>query len=70
MDRGLKVTVSPLPCPEADKAIAESKLPETLVVIVEVTELLRGTESEAGNAETLNPAGDDEEVTVSETVAV
>jgi hypothetical protein len=69
MELGLKVTVSPLPSPDADKLIAESKLPETVVVIVEVPELLRTTDNEVGEAETVKPAGD-EEVTVSETVVV
>jgi hypothetical protein len=69
IELGLKVTVSPLPSPDADKLIAESKLPETVVVIVEVPELLRVTDNDVGEAETVKPAGD-EEVTVSETVVV
>jgi hypothetical protein len=70
MDLGLKVTVSPLAAPDAAKVIAELKLPDTDVVMVEVPELLRATVSDAGEAETAKPAGDDEAVTVSETVAV
>jgi hypothetical protein len=33
MDDGLKLTVTPDGCPVADKAMAELKPPETLVVI-------------------------------------
>ena len=34
MDAGLKATVTPVGCPEADKAIAESKPPEGVAVIL------------------------------------
>jgi len=40
MELGLKVMVTLLPPPEADKPIAELKLPEMAVVTVEVPELL------------------------------
>lgn len=69
MDDGLNDTVSPLASPDAVKVIAELKLPDADVVIVELPELLRATVSEAGEAETAKPAGD-EELIVSETVAV
>ena len=39
MELGLKVMVTLLPPPEADKPIAELKLPEMAVVTVEVPEL-------------------------------
>jgi len=38
MELGLKVTVTPLPPPEADKLIGESKPPEIVVVMVDVPE--------------------------------
>ena len=66
---GLNVMVSPLPWPDADKLIAESKLPEATVVMVDDPELPRVMESEVGEAETVKAAGD-EDVTVSEIVAV
>ena len=40
IELGLKVMVTLLPPPEADKPIAELKLPEIAVVTVEVPELL------------------------------
>ena len=69
MEVGLKVTVSPLPCPDADKAIAELKPPETAVVIVECPEPPRLTVKEVGEAETVKLAAAGA-VTVSETVVV
>jgi hypothetical protein len=69
MELGLKVTVWALPCPEADKAIAELKLPETAVVMVALPDAFLATVIEAGEAETVKPAGA-VAVTVSETVAV
>ena len=69
MELGLKVTVWALPCPEADKAIAELKPPVTAVEIVEVPDELLATVIEVGEAETVKPAVPPE-VTVSETVAV
>src|SRR5580658_4064890 len=58
IDVGLKVTVTPVGWPVADKAIAESKLPETAVVIVDVPLLPCTTETEAGEAEMVK-LGDD-----------
>lgn len=68
MEPGLKVTVA-FPCPEADKMIAELKLPATAVVIVALPDALLAIEIEAGDAETVKPAGA-VAVTVSERVAV
>ncbi len=50
MDVGLKVAVTPLGTPLADKATAESKPPETVLVIVELPDLPLDTEIEAGDA--------------------
>lgn len=69
MELGLKVTVCEPPCPEADRLIAELKLPEMAVVIVAVPEEFLATVIEAGDAERVKPAVTPE-VTVSETVAV
>lgn len=69
MELGLKVTVWPLPCPEADKVIAEPKVPVTAVVIVEVPDAFLATVMLEGEAETVKPAVTDE-VTVRETVVV
>ena len=69
MDPGLKVTVWAFPCPEADKVIAEWKLPGTAVVIPALPDALLATVIEVGEAETVKPAGA-VAVTVSETVAV
>src|SRR5579863_5451311 len=46
IEPGLKLTVTPAGCPEADKVMAESKLPVTLVVIVDCPELPCATETE------------------------
>lgn len=43
MELGLRVTVWAVPCPEADRLIAELKPPETVVVMVAVPELLLAT---------------------------
>lgn len=51
MDVGLKPAVTFDGRPDADKVIAESKPPETAVVIVEVPLLLCATETEVGEAE-------------------
>ena len=69
MDVGLKLTVTPVGWPLADKAIAELKPPETVVVTVEVPLLPCTTETEVGEAEMVK-AGLAAEVTVSETVVV
>ena len=69
MEVGVKVTVWAFPCPEADRVMAELKLPETAVVMVAVPEEFLATVIDAGEAETVNPAGAFA-VTVRETVAV
>lgn len=69
MELGLKVTVWAFPCPEADKVIAELKLPVTAVVIAALPDALLATVIDMGEAETVKPAGA-VAVTVSETVAV
>lgn len=68
IELGLKLTVTPLPSPEADKLIAESNPPETAVVIVEVPELFRATVMELGDALIVKLG--EVPVTVSETVVV
>ena len=55
MDVGLKATVTPVGWPFALSAMAESKPPETLVVIVDVPLLPRTTETEVGEAEIVKP---------------
>src|SRR5208282_3584013 len=57
MDVELKLTVTPVGWPLAVKAIAESKPPETVVVIVEVPLLPCTTETEPGEAK-IAKAGD------------
>ena len=54
MDEGLKLTVTPAGWPLAVKATAESKPPETVIVIVEVPLLPCTTLTEAGEAEMAN----------------
>jgi hypothetical protein len=51
MDLGLKVTVRPFPCPEAEREMAELKPPETAVVTVEAPEDLLATVMEPGEAD-------------------
>jgi hypothetical protein len=70
MDVGLKLTVTPDDSPDADKEIAESKLPETVVVIVEVPELPQATVSEAGDVLMLKSPLLAELVTVKATLVV
>lgn len=48
---GVKVTASPLRSPEADRVIAELKLPETFVVTMEVPDFFRATDNDVGEAE-------------------
>jgi len=69
MEVELKLTVTPVGWPLAVKPIAESKPPETVVVMVEVPLLPWTTETEVGEAEMVN-AGVGVDVTVSDTVAV
>jgi len=68
MEVGLKVTVWPLPCPDADKLIAESKPPEIVVLIVDLPELPRATLIDVGDALMLKPGV--VPVTVRETAVV
>jgi hypothetical protein len=51
MDVGLKLTVTPVGWPDADKATAELKPPEMAVVIVDLPLLPWTTDSEEGEAE-------------------
>ena len=53
---GLKDTVSPLPSPEADSAMAELKPPVAVVVIVAEPDELSAMVNEVGDAETLKVA--------------
>lgn len=69
MDAGLKLTVTPLGWPLAVSAIAESNPPETVVVIPEVPLLPAVTETDVGDAESVN-AGVAAAVTVSDTVVL
>jgi len=52
---GLKVGVTPLGSPEADKVTAESNPPKTLLVIVDVPLLPCTTDTELGEAEMVKP---------------
>ena len=54
IDVGLKATVTPEGCPEADSVIAESKPPETVLVIVEVPLFPCATETLLGEADSVN----------------
>lgn len=65
---GLKEIVVPLPCPEADRAIAEPNPPVTAVVTVTFPELLLVTLMDVGDALMEKPAV--VPVTVSDTVVV
>jgi hypothetical protein len=69
MDVGLKAAVTPLGRPETDSTIAELNPPETAAVMVEVPVLPCATETDVGEAASVN-AGTGAEVTVSEMVAV
>lgn len=68
MEAGLKLTVSPLPSPDADRVMAELKPPVAVVVMVAVPDALLSTVMDVGDAETLKP--DAALVTVSETAVV
>ena len=59
IDWGLKVTVTPVGWPVADKEMAELKPPETPVVIVDVPLLPCTTEIEGGAAEIVKLGDDD-----------
>ena len=60
MEVGLKLTVTPVGWPVADREMAESKPPVTVLVIVELPLLPCATVTEAGEAERLNPGPEDE----------
>jgi hypothetical protein len=69
MGLGLKVTVLPGPCPEADRSIGELKPPEIFVLTVKVADCPEKTAFNPGDALTLKlPAAG--AVTVMETVVV
>lgn len=68
IDVGLKVMVSPLPWPDAERLIAELNPPVTDVVTVTLPDEFLVTLSDVGEAEMPKPAV--AEVTVSETVVV
>ncbi len=51
MDAGLKLTVTPVGCPVADKATAEVNPPEIPTVMVDEPLLPCTTDAEAGEAE-------------------
>jgi len=55
---GLKLTVTPVGWPVADKVTAESKPPVTTLLMVELPELPCATETEAGEPERLKPGLD------------
>jgi len=56
---GLKLTVTPVGWPLADKVIAESNPPVTVLVMVEVPELPCATVTDVGDAERLKPGPDE-----------
>jgi hypothetical protein len=68
IELGLKLTVRPLPPPEADREIAELKPPVTVEVMVELPELFRTMVIDVGDALTEKPAA--VPVTFRETVVV
>ena len=69
MDAGVKLTVTPVGCPVADKATAELNPPEMAVVIVDEPLLPCTTDAEAGDAEMVK-SGIGAAVTLSVTVVV
>jgi hypothetical protein len=68
MEAGVKLTVTPVGCPVADKATAELNPPEMPSVTVEEPLLPCTTDAEAGDAEIVKSG--DAEPTVSVTVVV
>ena len=66
MDAGLKLTVTPVGCPVADKATAELNPPEIPTVTVDEPLLPCTTDAEAGEAEMVKSG--DAEPTVNVTV--
>jgi len=69
IEAGLKVAVTPVGKPLAEREIAELKPPATVVVILDVPEPRRATETEVGEAESVKLA-ETGAVTVSDTVVV
>ena len=69
IELGLKLTLSPLPCPEAEKVTAELNPPDPATVSVEAAEEFWAMLSVLGEAEKVKSAVL-EAVTVSETVVV
>ena len=57
IDVGLKLTVTPVGCPEADSVIVPLNPPTTALVIVEVPALPCDTETELGEADRLKLGG-------------
>ena len=68
IDVGVKLTVTPVGCPVADKATAELNPPEMATVTVDEPLLPCTTDAEAGDAEMVKSG--DAEPTVNVTVAV
>ena len=62
IDAGLKLAVAPAGKPEAVSAIAELKLPDSVVVIVDVSELPRTIVSAEGDEEIAKSAATPPEV--------
>lgn len=56
---GLKPIVTPLGCPLADSVIAELNPPVTVLVIVELPAFPGATETDAGDADKVNPGLDE-----------
>ena len=56
IEAGLNATVTPVGAPDADNDTAEENPPVTALVMVDVPALPCSTETEAGEAERLNPA--------------
>jgi hypothetical protein len=69
IEAGLKVTVTPVGWPDAERETALLKPPETVVEIVELPELPRTTETEVGEAAIVK-FGEAAGVTVRETEVV
>ncbi len=57
IDEGLKLAVAPDGNPDAERAIAELKLPESVVLMVDVPELPRRIVNDDGEAEMAKSLG-------------
>ena len=66
MDVGEKLALAPTGSPEAESAIDELKLPETVVLIVDAPEPLCAMDKTVGDAEIEKSAGVPEVVTANE----